>query len=263
MMRISAICVSIAAGIFLFTAFPGLAFRENIVAAWLMDEGAGKKVGDSTGNHADGSITGNVEWVDGKFGKALRFDGATTYVQIPFNAKFQVLNTGSFTFAAWINTEILASVRGNYLAGAQQMDLNGLGRTWMGLYDVTDEAYCYFGNGRTLGTPAVVGEWYHFAVVITEEGDIDTIQIYSNGKPDLAPMLFGVETCEGDYLLGAHKALNAANFWEGPMDDVVLINKALTEAELDQLMNQGVSGVLSVDSNDKLTTAWGYLKSYR
>jgi len=237
------------------------AFRGNIVAAWLMEEGSGNAVVDFTGNHDDGVITGTAEWVDGRFGKALRFDGSTTYVQIPFNTKFQVLNEGDgFTFAAWIKTEVLASKRGNYIAGAQQMDLNGDGRTWMGLYDVADEAYCYLGNARTLGAPAVVDEWYHFAVVITEEGDIDTVQIYSNGKAERDLQNYGVETCEGDYLLGCHKAFNVVNFWEGLIDDVVLISKPLTESELSELMSKGVAGVLAVDGRDKLAATWGQIR---
>ena len=53
------------------------AFEENIVAAWLMEEGSGNALVDSTGHFDDGEIFGEPEWVDGKFGKALRFDGAT------------------------------------------------------------------------------------------------------------------------------------------------------------------------------------------
>ena len=236
------------------------AFEENIVAAWLMDEGSGKAVKDFTSNFSDGEITGKAEWGDGRFGKALRFDGSTTYVQIPFNPEFQVLNkVDGFTFAAWFKTETLWSQRGTWIAGFQQMDANGTGRTWMGIKD-GDKTYSYLGNGDTFGVPPEVDQWYHFAVVVKEEGAIDTIQAYSNGKPEEAPSMRGIETCEGDYLIGCHKDKNAVNFWEGMIDDVVIINKALTEEELNQLMNNGVSGILSVESRDKLAITWGYLR---
>jgi hypothetical protein len=251
--------VSAGIAIFLVAADSSYAFRENIVAAWPLDEGSGKVVKESTGNFSDGEIIGEAEWVDGKFGKALRLDGST-YVQIPFNPKFQVLNEGGFTFAAWFNTETLYSIRGDYVAGFQQMDGNGTGRTWMGIKG-GDRSYSYLGNGDTFGTSPEIGQWYHFAIVVEEGGDIDTIQIYSNGKPETAPSSRGIETCEGDLLIGCHKDKIKINFWEGLIDDIVIINKALTEEEINELMNKGVSGFLAVESRDKLTTTWGYLKS--
>lgn len=264
MTRTISILVSAVIVALFVTIGSGYAFKENIVVAWLMEEGAGKKVADSTGNHKDGEIVGKAEWVDGKFGKALRFDGSTTYVQIPFNPDFQVLNEGDITFAAWFKTEVLPAERGSYIAGFQQMDLNGIGRNWLALgpnSGATDETYSYLGNGFALAVPPEVGEWYHFALVAKEEGDVDTLQAYSNGKPEMDSVALGIETCEGDYLIGCHKAKTPLNFWEGIIDEVVIINKALTEAQISELMNKGVSGVLAVEGKDKLTTTWGVLKS--
>ena len=66
---------------------------------------------------------------------------------------------------------------------------------------------------------------------------------------------------KGDFLIGAHKALNAINFWEGLMDELVIINKALSEAEIGELMNTGAMGILLVESPGKLATTWGKTKS--
>ena len=261
---VKALSTLVSAAIVILFALTGssFAFRENIIAAWLLDEGSGKVAKDSTGNFSDGEIIGKAEWMDGKFGKALRLDGSTGHVQIPFNTEFQMLNTGDFTFAAWFNTETLWDKRGTWIAGFQQMDANGNGRTWMGIKD-GNMTYSYLGNNNTFGVPPEIGQWYHFAIVVKEEGAIDTLQVYSNGKPEEAPSMLGVETCEGDLLIGCHKDKNAVNFWEGLIDEVVIINKALTEEEINELMNNGVGGILAVESRDKLTTTWGYLKGCR
>lgn len=111
-------------------------FEENLIAAWTLDDGAGNAVKDITGNHKDGKINGSAKWVDGKFGKALQFD-TKTHIQIPFNKKFQVLNEGDFTFTLWFKTEELPTKRGIWIAGFQQDDLGGTGRTWFGYTRMT------------------------------------------------------------------------------------------------------------------------------
>ena len=73
-------------------------------------------------------------------------------------------------------------------------------------------------------------------------------------------MPLSVEDCEGDFLIGCHKNLTAVNSWEGLIDEVVIMNKALTSDEVNRLMNEGVSTLLAVKAQNKLATAWGNLK---
>ena len=47
---------------------------ESAVGIWLFDEGKGGVAGDSSGEGNDGEVV-KAPWVDGKFGKALDFDG--------------------------------------------------------------------------------------------------------------------------------------------------------------------------------------------
>ena len=56
--------------------------KNNIMGMWLFDEGKGKVATDSSGNGNDGEIH-DAEWVDGKFGKALSFDGVGNWVEVP------------------------------------------------------------------------------------------------------------------------------------------------------------------------------------
>lgn len=129
----------------------------------------------------------------------------------------------------------------------------------MGLRDGSDLVYSAIGNIRPEGTVPEVGKWHHFALVVTEGGANDNLLLYSDGEM-IMEMPLSVEDCEGDYLIGCHKNLTEVNSWEGLIDEVVLINKALTPDELNQLMNDGVSATLAVDRRGKLATTWGNLR---
>ena len=54
--------------------------EAGLVAYWPFDEGKGKDAKDASDNGNDGDING-AEWVDGKFGEALEFDG--NFVLVP------------------------------------------------------------------------------------------------------------------------------------------------------------------------------------
>ena len=54
---------------------------SGLLVYWPFDEGAGSIVLDATGNGHDGTFNGAPQWVDGKYGKALHFDGVDDYIQ--------------------------------------------------------------------------------------------------------------------------------------------------------------------------------------
>jgi len=56
-----------------------------------MDAGAGKFVTDYMGNYDDAEITGG-EWGEGRFGRALSFDGSDAHAQVPFSPEFHMFN---------------------------------------------------------------------------------------------------------------------------------------------------------------------------
>lgn len=76
------------AGILLVLVLAGLSAivqaqsDEGLVAEWHFDEGSGTIAKDESGSGNDGAIYG-AKWVEGKFGKALEFDGVDDYVKVP------------------------------------------------------------------------------------------------------------------------------------------------------------------------------------
>ncbi len=47
----------------------------GLVGWWRLDEGSGTTAYDSSGNGRHGTLLGNPQWVTGKIGGALEFDG--------------------------------------------------------------------------------------------------------------------------------------------------------------------------------------------
>ena len=188
---------------------------------------------DSSGNGNNGTIGGTENWLDGKIGGALEFDGSTTYVEIPFSESLKLLNQGDFTLSAWFLADEIPPENKEVL---QQGDANGTGRTWLFVHN-SNEIRSYLGGGTTAsGVGVEAGVWYHAAVVVTEGGDADNVQLYVNGQPAGEPTQRGMEDCEGVYIIGRHK--NPTNFWDGLIDEMQLYNRALSGGEVRYLAGE-------------------------
>jgi len=72
---------------------------DGVVGSWHFDEGSGTTAYDTSGNDNDGTING-ATWVDGKFGRALDFDGVDDYVEIPDDSSLDI--TEAITIEAWV-----------------------------------------------------------------------------------------------------------------------------------------------------------------
>ncbi len=75
---------------------------QEPIAAYSFDEGEGETLHDDTGNGHEGTIEG-AEWVGGKFGEALRFDGEEDCVTVPSSESLQL--TDSFTLETWVRPQ--------------------------------------------------------------------------------------------------------------------------------------------------------------
>ena len=72
----------------------------DLLAHWGFDEGSGTTAFDSSGNGHDGTLIGDPQWVAGKIGGALEFNGADSIVDIPYSP--EMTPTEGTTMAAWV-----------------------------------------------------------------------------------------------------------------------------------------------------------------
>jgi hypothetical protein len=114
--------------------------NDGLVGYWSFDEGNGATAFDSSGNHNDGTVYG-ANWTDGKFGKALSFDGIDDYVLIPGSASLRF--SDAVTIAAWVKLEqVPAEAYGFIIAG---------GYSYIAYAYVADPAGVRFNFGRESG----------------------------------------------------------------------------------------------------------------
>jgi hypothetical protein len=218
--------------------------EEGLIGYWKFDEGKGDVAGDSSGNKNDGKIIRNPEWVDGKFGKALKFDGGKTQkVEVPHSDSFADI-TNAITIETWINPA-------NFNAW---MSFGVKGDITYGMF-INPSAYVrmHYSGGSTLDTPAnsiKANEWTH--VVGTYDGK--AVRIYLNGemKAELATNV-AIPANTASFVIGGTQ--ESRDWFTGMVDEVKLYSRGLTEEEIKKSM----SGA-SVETIGKLSATWGNIK---
>lgn len=71
---------------------------NGLVGYWKLDEGTGNVATDSSGNGNNGTLINDPAWVDGKYGKALSFNGSNWVTVLDS----QTLRVQNFTLETWI-----------------------------------------------------------------------------------------------------------------------------------------------------------------
>jgi hypothetical protein len=255
-------CISL---IFAVLTFTGQSIAEidpqTLAGLWLFDEGQGDVAGDSSGNGLDGEFTGGPKWVDGRFGKALEFDGAS-YVTIPDH----VNPTAAITISAWVKSAAATWNENGWIVEKRDAYIihpNG---------GSTNVAFCVV-NGAPWNQPnswdtGAVGpdditEWHMYTC--TYDSSTGEWKIYIDGEVASSLDLDKVELAEdaGPVHIGWDDCCGGARFGQGIIDEVAVFNVALGQDDIQAIMNNGLgpSVLAAVEPADKLATTWGEMKA--
>ncbi len=240
---------------------------KTVVGIWLFDEGNGKIVEDLSGNGHDGELMEGTKWEDGKFGKAVIFDGKDDYVEIAPSLEF---NPEVFTVTFWMYP---TSVGGNNPAGKGSATLiiangnpgDGGGANWWFEYWNSGNfefKSCQAGCAAANTPVDKPDEWYFIAGIYngTEYELYVDAQFKAKGPNKVgAPekgLLIGSGLCPAGH--GCDEG-----YFQGIVDDVAMFSDALSEGDLETIMEEGVGkvlGVAPVEPTGKLAITWGDLK---
>ena len=249
---------------FMLTATPSVIAKvdpADLVGMWLFEEGAGDVAKDTSEAGNDGTIAGPKKWRDGKFGRALEFDGAGVYVEVESNDS---ITLEELTIVAWANLEPSQGTRWQSIMMRGQNPRNYLlavdkdSQTLQ--LSITKGAPGAWGG--PIGGPVVTGDgWHHLACVIGEDAGL---VIYTDGEevgkqPYATPSL---DADPGRMRIG--DGSNGGHQCEGLLDEVALFNVPLEQDDIKEIMEdglEGATGLLAVEPEDKLTTIWGKLKT--
>ena len=212
----------------------------NVVLCLTFDEGTGTTAYDSSPYGNDGTLWDanltdgeNIppEWVDGKYGKALKFVNISGYEYQLLNISHsETLNISSknFTILTWVKPEIGS----NFLVFLKHPpDLN---RYWA--------LYRDSGSLRFDLIDPIVADltlwynsfpdnnlWQHIAV--TKEST--TVKLYNNGSKVEEGSFTGNENAIGTMWIGGDLTPLYVNYFSNCIiDELIILNKSLTAAEI-------------------------------
>lgn len=181
------------------------------------------------------TVTGSLTTVDGPFGPAVSFDGAS-YATYPASEVLKLGIRAEWSFAAWFNATNTAASRYIIQVGSTSSFV-------LYILHLTSTAVrigqAGSGSDITTTNTTVVNEWWHVAMrgysqkvdsIITRGSDgrriVDTLsQTAQAGYTSSAADGQGV-------IIGANRVTSVSNQWLGALARVALWNRALTNREL-------------------------------
>lgn len=227
---------------------------ENTVLLYKFDTGSGDVVTDHSGNGNDGQLMGSAEWGDGKLGSGLVFggNGPKDFVDIPDSDSLD-LETG-LTIEMWLFLNTASSAGGT---GATKESSYKFGprHDRKVLLRMTTTTKGWVEGILFSDSVLQLNKWIHTAA--TYDATSDVSKVYIDGELD-AEGTIGGDIVPNDRELWLGRG--SSPYLDGKIDELRISKVARTQKEVQQLMNLGIDGVLSVTPQDKLATAWGKLK---
>jgi len=239
MTRLTIICISFIIAILMFSGQSHAKVdTETVVGVWLFDEGAGDIAQDSSINGNDGTLNG-PEWTnESKFGGALEFNGAGSYIEF---ATGESMKTQHLTFMAWFNTRKLDGYGHIFQTGNDWDDMAGY--VFRVHQDGFAQAGVAFGPGNTatwLSGPALEADtWYHMAFTF----DGTNVTLYLDGEnvasnPGQGEIMYDDQPVR----IGVHSQDTGAPF-DGFIDEVALFDVALGAGDIQSIMENGLARI--------------------
>ncbi len=239
---------------------------DDLIVHLTFDKVKGKRIFDESGNGLDARIVKKTQFVEGKYGKAIRITGETEdCVNIPSADALEI--SGEITMMAWVYHE-------NWMESTSQWFdkgcYSGAANSLYGMGVFNRERADSSRIGIVLGGEQhmrfiVLSDmrdktWHH----IVATSDSKSVKLYLDGNivnpPGLLPPAFqfhfkGVN--DEDLRIGCAKNKPEYAFKNGSIDEVAIWSRVLSEDEISSAMR---GSLLSVSPKDKIATTWGNIK---
>ncbi len=224
--------------------------QESIAGIWLFEEGNGNETQDFSGNGNDGELLGNPTWVEGKFGNALEFDGSNS-VDCGDPRSLDI-DGEALTLLAWVKPTTTQGLDGII---EKECGANAGYNLYLNSGKIH---FRMFANGN-VAVDAVDnvpnGSWSHIAAVY----DGSKMKVYVDGEFNAERDQSGNITTN-DIKLAIGASSECGRGYDGAVDEVAVLNIALTEDEISDVMKKGFQGINAVSPKEKLATTWSRLK---
>ena len=202
---------------------------STLVGYWKFDEGNGTTAADSSGNGNDGTLVNGPTWIaDGKYGKALYFDGVDDRVTTISSTG----STSAVTVEAWIkeatansNAGLVFDTNWSYGIWIQNSKIQG------GIWNAS--SYQHTASSQVIPQ---TGIWYHIAMTYDMTTD-HIVRLYVNGTLAANWTAIGPTKIPNKVDVGGRNPNNW--YFNGTIDEVRIYNRALSA---DEIWNHYVHG---------------------
>ncbi|WP_455392135.1 LamG-like jellyroll fold domain-containing protein, partial [[Eubacterium] cellulosolvens] len=190
------------------------------------DEGYGTMTYDETPNNNDGTLHGPTWTSEGRFGKALEFDGVDDYVEIPDDESLHLTN--AITIEAWAKTDSFGLWR-----TIAAKDKSGVSEWWFGYNNLNRLQFKFNGQEgyNILANTVITDTDWHYLVGVYNGSHI---YVFVDGALDSPPTsYFDINQDTGSLKIGYTKKWDCCR-WIGTLDEVVIHPRALSAEEIQQ-----------------------------
>jgi len=215
---------------------------------YLFDNVSGSQLQDDSANNNTGTIVGDPQVVDGLKGKALQFDGVDDGINIPDS---QFINT---TNGPWPNRTVIAVFKCDDVTKQEKQTVFEEGGRTRGLTIYVFDGEVYVGGwnraeydwnpGSWLSAPINSNQWHAVAFVIRDGAEAvedDKFEMWMDGNLIGRAPGGQIHNHSNDNAIGYTNENNVFHdddgsgdgwFFEGAIDELWILNDALTETEL-------------------------------
>jgi len=209
------------------SATSGAPITNGLVGRWNLDEGSGLTAADSTVNGNNGTLTNGPVWVDGKYDKALQFDGVNDYVDAG-NGTTLNWGTGGFTVELWAKISGVSADFTHLVSKPYNYWLDlGSGA------NAGKQVAFYMNNGSNYssGYTELTGNVWHHIAGVGDNTD-KSLKIYVDGVLRNSGAFTGSPiTTTNNLVIGAL----AGAIVNGVIDEVRIYNRSLSGDEIGKL----------------------------
>ncbi len=216
----------------------------GLVGWWRFDEGSGIMTYDGSGNENNGTLNGNPQWVTGKTGGALEFDGNDDYVSCGNDASLDI--TDNLTIAVWVKTNDSGNsqhnpyvTKGDHSYAIKHHISNSI------------EFFIYHDRNWNLVNFPVGGSfngvWHHLAGTY----DGTNLKLYIDGKLEATAAYTG-SIGSSSFSVNIGRNAQTGQFYKGVIDDVRIYNRTLTGDEIAKIYSGEITdeidnGIIDVE----------------
>ncbi len=209
--------------------------ESGLVGSWHMNENSGTTISDNSGSSNNGTINDNEgdQWVTGKYGSGLDFDGTDDYVKCGDTD----LPTGadSRTVEFWVKRSVFSNFTYYPYPFFYGTKTQYQGFGLYGNINTTDIWFYSHSYDFDTGINLDDTDWHHITIVY----DGTNIRSYkdsveSSGSPTARPLLNTVLS-DFDFTIGSFYVAN--QYWDGTIDEVRIYNRALSAEEVQAHFN--------------------------